>query len=339
MSVRAFYKRLVKQRMRLNRHASDGFTLLELLISIAIGSILITGLMAIIIDFLNIDRREVVLEQTQQDMSRALDYIADDMREAVYVYTDPTVITDQLTDEPAGTAVLAFWRPDPIEANIPDCDTVPDDREDACEVLRLRQAAYSLVVYFERDNAEAPDDETWVGPSQIVRYELERFEDLDNLTEREGYLDPSSNDQEDPATDEAIGFDNWQIDEDDDSTDGVALVLTDLIDSEDTPFNRAPLTDTPCVTAYGPNYVVVPDTAAPDSNTNFFACIRSPESDDPDDTGSSNQDVYVFLRGNVSNLAGRTLALGAVRESNSGLPTLEEQILVRGVLDKNPFED
>ena len=331
MSVRAFYKRLVKQAMRPSRRSSDGFTLLELLISIAIGSILITGLMAIIVDFLNIDRREVVLEQTQQDMSRALDYIADDMREAVYVYPDPIAVTDELTDEPDGTPVLAFWRPDPIETGIPaDCTAFDAVEQEICDVLQLRKAAYSLVVYFERDNDEAPDDETWVGPSQIVRYELERFEDLATLEENSGYVDPTSS-----------SFQNWERREGENTDGNPPLVLVDLVDSDDTPFNRAPLTDAagPC-TDSGPGYSVVPADTATDTNTNFFACIRDPLPDDPgadpDDVGSSNQDVYVFLRGNVSNLAGRTLALGASRQSNSGLPPLEERILIRGVLDKDP---
>ena len=316
--------------MRAVRYSSDGFTLLELLISIAIGGILISGLMAIIVDFLNIDRREVVLEQTQQDMSRALDYIADDMREAVYVYPDPIPVADQLTDEPDGTPVLAFWRPDPIEAGIPDnCTAFGEPERDVCEVLQLRKAAYSLIVYFERDNDEAPDDETWVGPSQIVRYELERFEDLAALEERSGYVDPLSS-----------SFQDWER-EDGENTDGESLVLVDLVDSGDTPFNRAPLTDAAgACTDYGPGYSVVPADTTTNTNTNFFACVRNPLPDDPgadpDEVGSANQDVYVFLRGNVNNLAGRTLALGAVRESNSGLPTLEERVLIRGVLDKDP---
>ncbi len=333
MSVHAFYKSLFKQHKRSSCYSHSGFTLIELLVSLFIGGILITGLLAIIVDFLKVDRREVILEQTQQDMSRAIDYIADDLREAVYVYTDPTVVTDELTDEPAGTPILAFWRPDAIENDLPDCGAVAAALKDTCDVLRLRQAAYSLVVYFERDIADAPDPDTWVGPSQIVRYELERFANLANLTERDGYLDPSSNNQ-------GVSFANWERDDGDANTAGEANVLVDLLDAGDTPFNRAPLTDTtPCETTYGPSYVVVPATAAPDSNTNFFACVRNPDSDDPDDDGSSNQDVYIFLRGNIANLAGRALELGPVRDNNSGLPTLETRVLARGVINKSPVDN
>ena len=108
---------LIKQRKK-----SKGFTLLELLISLIVASMVISGLLYMVVELTTIDRREANLDQVQRDMNRAMEYISDDLQEAVYVYTGTnlTNIVGQLTADttafpsgPNDVPVLAFWRIDP----------------------------------------------------------------------------------------------------------------------------------------------------------------------------------------------------------------------------------
>ena len=79
-------------KKRLSRRIPRGFTLIEVLVSMVVAGFVISGLMFLVVDLLRTDQRELTLEQTQQDMKRALDYISDDLREAVFVYDNPTVL-------------------------------------------------------------------------------------------------------------------------------------------------------------------------------------------------------------------------------------------------------
>ena len=76
------------------RPKTSGFTLIELLVTLIVGSIILAGLPYLVVELLQISRREEVLTRTQQDMKRALDYISRDVREAVYVYPKPSVVLD-----------------------------------------------------------------------------------------------------------------------------------------------------------------------------------------------------------------------------------------------------
>ena len=120
-----------------------------------VAGIVVSGLLYLVVELLQIDRREAALTQTQQDMQRALDYIADDIREAVYVYSDPATVvsSDKVQDLPSGSRpILAFWRP--VAQTVPNnlCDKWAPNATDAdveqydkCQVLEIRQASYSLV--------------------------------------------------------------------------------------------------------------------------------------------------------------------------------------------------
>ena len=77
-------------KKRLSRRIPRGFTLIEVLVSMVVAGFVISGLMFLVVDLLRTDQRELTLEQTQQDMKRALDYISDDLREADFVYDTPT---------------------------------------------------------------------------------------------------------------------------------------------------------------------------------------------------------------------------------------------------------
>lgn len=353
LSTSFFYRWLTSIK---KASSSKGFTLLELLISLVIAGMVMSGLLYVVVELTQIDKRESSLDQVQRDMQRAMDYIVDDLQEAVYVYPadELTAVINQLeTDSgyPQGSnvvPVLAFWRVDPI-GNLPDCTSFSanEEKERLCEVLSIRQASYTLVVYSQRQNDAT--NSNWSGQSQIVRSELSRYSaaGLKTLTERDGYRDPTKQNDGD------AGFEGWKVAL---SSSGGSAEIPDtesavLVDFVQAPnvgtLNRAPLSDlngganTPCY-SFGvqpnedstkpdiPLYSVVPANATTTTNNSFFACVRDPDPSD-NTAARANQDVYVFLRGSTQGISGGVTSFS----DESSLPTLETRVLVRGVIDKN----
>ena len=73
-------------RFLVKRPDRSGFTLLELLISMVISSIVVSGLLYFVVNILQTNQRDASRSDTQRDMQMAMDYIARDVREATYVY-------------------------------------------------------------------------------------------------------------------------------------------------------------------------------------------------------------------------------------------------------------
>ena len=317
---------------------SGGFTLTELLIAIVVGSIIVTTMLYLVVELLQINRREEVLTQTQQDMRRAIDYISRDAGEAIYIYSSPNQIVntetgatllDQLDDFPkAGQVpVLAFWRLDPLDPSNPkvkalfdkDCSSFTTVAERAeCNTLKIRQGSYTLVVYAQQPNT---GNDIWGGKSRIVRYELPKYVSgkIDNLEKTPGYSEPTGVFTDGPLAGRPKRFDLWAKGTGD--TKGNFVVLTDFVDE-----SRANVTSD-CRAGY---------TKTPADANNFYVCVQQGTSqlneDDARLTTGSNQTLIVFLRGNAS-----TENSGFATFSDTGrLPTLESEVLIRGVLDKRP---
>ena len=332
--IPVFYRWLLSQKRPQHRM---GFTLIELLISLVVSSLVVSTLLYIVVELVSLDNQEARLDQVQLDMRRAMDYITNDLQEAVYVYDDPAQISTQLAADPnfpdgTGTVpVLAFWRIDPIEENIPDCATAFSSdvaKKGECEVLKIRQAAYTLVVYAQKENN---GNSNWPGQSRIVRYQLPRYSALSTLTENSGYRDPTD------STDVNASFESWQADG---TPAGSAAVLVDFVAAPNTGLARSPLSDSgSACSSYGADtggsnfYSVVPTTATTTTNTSFFACVRNPDPDnDVTTVDRTNQDVYLFLRG-AAQSASSPLDYGY--SESSSLPILESQVLVKGIIDKD----
>ena len=300
-----------------------GFTLIELLVAMIVGSLIIGSLLYLVVELLASNRREEVLTQTQQDMRRAIDYVTRDLSEAVFVYADPATIASELDIRPDDEPILAFWRLDPVDTSgLPnDCSSYPvptstNNQRAECNTLKIRQSAYTLVVYFASDNS---DDEIWEGPSKIVRYELPKYRAASlsgsppSLAQVGGYRDPTLGD---------TSFENWTVGPG--ALGGNIATLTDFVDA-----NIAG--DVECPEDQG--YI-----ATNTSTDNFFACINTGVIIDPDEEEDSeevfreNRSVRVFLRGNATNNNA-----GFVTFSNYGrLPVLESEVLIRGVVQKLP---
>jgi len=340
----------IMHRMLLNKLAREdfkikGFTLIELLVSIIVVGLVTSGLLYLVNEVIRIDRREAALESVQRDMQRAMGYITDELQEAVYVYSTPTVITNQLTpsDLPTGTIdpvpVLAFWKPESISptdhARLPaDCSTLNSNEEANCEALKLRQSYYSLVVYFSLVNVD--DNSNWPGLTRIVRYTLPQYTqtalNAGTAVETPGFTSPN-NDFLSWAP--AAGVDtagNWSV-------------LVDYVDSTGSVAGPlvAPATATDLdggCEEFGEGYVRSPmGVSAPmtleGSSYSFLSCVGQPGI-----LGNGlNQDVVVLLRGNIRTAAqelANPTPISSTATSNSVLPTLKSQVLVRGATNKNP---
>ncbi|NEP19266.1 MAG: hypothetical protein F6J97_20615 [Leptolyngbya sp. SIO4C1] len=282
------------------------------MVSLIVASIVVSGLLYLVVELLQIDRRETVLDETQRDMRRAMDYVADDLREAIYVYADPAANIATPLDNagytlPGGGAipVLAFWKPQPLDddfSELPDCSTAAN--EDTCNALKLRQAYYQLVIYFLKPNTAA-DAGQWDGKSRIIRYTVSEYTkaSLSTAAQTSPFLSNS------PA---AQDFSSWSPNSAGSLPGTDSKVLVDYVADLDAT-NGAPT----CDTGY---------TASGISDS-FSACILLPE------TGR-NQDVVVFLKGDASGFNDRRL-VNSFSEASS-LPTLKTQVLVRGVIGKEP---
>ena len=286
----------------------QGFTLAELLVSVVMSSLIIAALLYLVVELLGVNTREEALTQTQQDMRRALDYINADASESVYIYADPTTVTDAttgLTDLPGNsTPVLAFWRIDSVDTSgLP--ATCSGATEGECDALKVRQFTNTLVVYLQQVNS---GNDIWEGPRRILRYELTKYSDVDTLTRNTGYFDPTENVTIDGNV---IGFENWvRVGS---TTDGTTAVLTDYVDD--------PLDDSVTPTCPA-NY-----EGAPNALDNFYICARGT------DSIGQNRSLIVYLRGNA--LDDKGVVFGSSSDA-SRLPTLESEVLIRGVIEEQP---
>ncbi|MCT7948582.1 prepilin-type N-terminal cleavage/methylation domain-containing protein [Ancylothrix sp. C2] len=206
------YKDSYSRYKRRNR----GFTLIELLVSIALGFIVVSGILWFVVQLSETDRKELALTQTQQDMSFALDYMSSELKEAIYVYEGEclgTTVRGQPRDSdycpglsnhlqfPSGvTPVLAFWKIERVpyvlnatntweqlpsgqqcegfpQSPLPPTPPPQPNREE-CYSLLLNRSSYTLVVYGMRSDTSGNtgNTERWLGPARIWRYELRQYQ-------------------------------------------------------------------------------------------------------------------------------------------------------------------
>lgn len=108
-------KLLLNKQLKLFQLAqkSGGFTLMELLVAITISFIILGTLLTFLTNILNSERREQAKATTELEIQSAINYIADDLQEAVYIYDADGIaaIKNQLP-EPTATdiPVLVFWK-------------------------------------------------------------------------------------------------------------------------------------------------------------------------------------------------------------------------------------
>ncbi len=193
------------------RRASRGFTLIELLVSLLIASIFLLATGMIVVETMRLDREETGRTQVQAELTQAMEYIQQDLAEALYIYNDteqpngdgiPDVIQRLYTPgwirrPDDAIPVVALWKLEPIPrgcyagnptlqqiregratlpAEPPAGFPLTNGRNADWETLLSRRGIYTLVVYYLRrnyNNAGNPTGNTpWEGNARIERFEL-----------------------------------------------------------------------------------------------------------------------------------------------------------------------
>lgn len=301
----------------LRQKQTGGFTLLELLMAIVVGSIVMYAMMSLVLSLLGTEKRETAKSQIQQEMSLAMDYIGSELQEAVYIYpgdcldgtaggTNECVDLRPQINFPAGIQpILAFWKLEPVpytaDDSLPaDCSTVSSPTE--CRDLKTRGHTYTLVVYSLRENQAEP----WEGPAQITRYRLRKYEELSSLTPTPPF------DKNDPDP-KPSNFGQWTASGTIQTTLGDHPVLVDSVDNLDQPQLAN------CPTDYTRSAVDGDDISS------FYACVRNPGE-------GTMQDAIVFLRGNAVKRAGQPDG----SRNPVYLPSLQRQVQARSVFLREP---
>ncbi|MCP3892116.1 MAG: prepilin-type N-terminal cleavage/methylation domain-containing protein [Desulfobulbaceae bacterium] len=154
---------------------SQGFTLVELMIAIAVGGVVLTAIVVFFARSLNVYTRENVRAELQQEMRAALEVMARDIRMAGY---DPMRSGDFFVKNASATRLqfLIDWDEDGVLDPAP---AYPD-----CENISYRySAADQSVQLICGEGTGAADTETLIGDTNIQVTSLEfDYRDISNLS-------------------------------------------------------------------------------------------------------------------------------------------------------------
>lgn len=327
-----------KSRFLLNKtKTKGGFTLPELLITLVIAGIITSSLLGAIVQIFEHDKRERVLSETQKDTQMALNYIAEDLRQSIFIYANNEDISPYLPNF-GSKPILVFWKlkqlynsgeplaranDNTLPANCSIFTTTSKQNE--CRVLQQKRFAPSLVVYYQ----STTPDPRYKGLSRILRYELPRYRNPQTLVASTGSVDPITNNN----------FVSWPRNSGGQNLQTATPTLSEnppqvLVDFIDSPTANAPANALTCPSA---DYVRLP---APPDDVNyksFYTCVRRPITDNNLTDVGVNQDVFIYLRGNAENRGGvirEDKILNADYNSAARTPIQQIRVTLRGIVDK-----
>lgn len=182
--MKTLLRLLLKSQHQRNRsepaQTDKGMTLVELLVGAIMAFLIITPMLAFVVDMLNTDRREQVKSNTEQDLQAAVDFIAQDLSQAIYIYDQAGIkdIKPPLPEagNPQKIPILVFWKRQQIKNAVPINSSITPNKcgdtgnEDKCNDTYV----LSLVAYYQFKDNEA----IWCQPSgdpcptRIARYEI-----------------------------------------------------------------------------------------------------------------------------------------------------------------------
>jgi hypothetical protein len=203
VKMKTLLRLLLKSQHQRNRsgpaQTEKGMTLVELLVGSIMAFLVITPMLAFVVDMLNTDRREQVKSNTEQDVQAALDFIAQDLSQAIYIYDNNPAIANNANNNATGipallagnflppptpnqTPILVFWKRELRKNSIPltagaqpnSCQPQPPQTgSNTCNDTYV----LALVAYYQVRDANA----TWCQPSsapnncptRIVRYQIQ----------------------------------------------------------------------------------------------------------------------------------------------------------------------
>jgi len=285
-----------------------GFTLIELLVAMVLAILVVMPLLGFIINILDNDRREQAKAASEQEIQAAVDYIAQDLEQAVYIY-DADGLKNNSTDNPPGiknqippiakyspnchdtttcVPVLVFWKREFNNQVVEVTGSTSNQKNDSF--------VYALVTYYIiKDN-----NPTWSKAARIARFEIkDGVRNPDNLGK---YIN-----ENDPDIGRSPGFkpfnlsysetlkekmDRWTNSGETYTTR--TNVLVDYIDQSTTEVPQ--LTDCQKALAQDPTQPnqqaerVPPDSINTLEVNSFYACV---------DSSSDKNLVRVFIRGNA----------------------------------------
>lgn len=179
--LRLLLKNQKKYRDSQAAQSSGGFTMIELLVGMIMAFLILTPLLAFVIDILNNDRREQIKAVTEQDVQAAIDFIAQDLQQAVFIYDNDGVQAIQNTlpsAATAGTPVLVFWKRELVTNTIPingsSCIASPSPSPSPSPSSSSTKVCddtyvFSLVAYYLNKVSTTP----WSNQARIVRYSIQ----------------------------------------------------------------------------------------------------------------------------------------------------------------------
>ncbi|MEG5016327.1 MULTISPECIES: hormogonium polysaccharide secretion pseudopilin HpsC [unclassified Microcoleus] len=181
---------LLKSQHQKNRSGPDqtdkGMTLVELLVGAIMAFLIITPMLGFVVDMLNTDRREQVKSNTEQDLQAAVDFIAQDLSQAIHIYDNSAAGIPALQagnfipNQPDRTPILVFWKRQLLKDSVPvNADTpLPINCDPEAQPGKVGDCndtyVLSLVAYYQiKDN-----NPIWCQPSggscptRIARYQI-----------------------------------------------------------------------------------------------------------------------------------------------------------------------
>ena len=354
-----FFSRLKKTFLKSQRHSTQGFTLLELLVVTAIAGGIVSGLTFIVVQMMTSDQREASRAETQREMQMALDYMASELRESVYVYPgtylENSISSLNTTAKPfasylpasvsnGAVPVLAFWKQQPFPDAVKRTCAGTTANTNPAGVACLNGQSYALVVYSLAKQPAAPT--IWKGEARITRYVLSQFDS--NGNPNVGYVDPGVNRNFTtwPWSNPATGVQNLQTA----SPTGRAFTLVDHVSLPKNP-STAESNRTGFCPATGiqdasydpsPSDAMLAAAGLPfrKDYRSFYACVFSQTKTagggvqaDP----TQYRDVLLFLRGSASGRPG--IAPDTSLNDKDVLPTMQTRVLNRSVLGRRPVAE
>jgi hypothetical protein len=172
-----FWKRFYhpKPPTQINQ-SSLGMSMIELLVGTVIAFIIITPLMAFVVNTLNDDQREEAKAVTDKEIQSALEFITEDLSEALYIYDKAgiqAIATNQLIPAASATQIpiLVFWKRQ-VARNIIPIGVANCDNPEKCDDTFI----LSLVAYYLRTDPNpiwCPNNtDNKKCPARITRFQL-----------------------------------------------------------------------------------------------------------------------------------------------------------------------
>lgn len=174
-------------------NSTRGMTMIELLVGTVIAFIVITPLMGMVLGMLNDDQRESAKANTEEELNSALQYISEDMSQAIHIYDNTGVNTlanaaNSILPPAAtyGTPILVFLKRKLVENAILPGSATDDigtcnpalasdhsDNDNCDDAFVLSLVAYYLFTPPQSTNTDTFCNDGDPCPARITRFEIQ----------------------------------------------------------------------------------------------------------------------------------------------------------------------